>query len=168
MLKLRTLRPWAGKTARRCSGTATAIEGGVSIMSAAVDAGAAAVAECPVERSEARALHPRHVLNDCADHVSQFIHPAFVQFQKDTGACVIWGDQCATESHTKSSFEPAPMKTTQWMVSPTLVPVATGTLGMLCCTHDHSGHTILGVGGNGRYLTTSPATPRSTLRLFAE
>ena len=137
-------------------------------MSAAVDAGAAAVAECPVERSEARALHPRHVLNDCADHVSQFIHPAFVQFQKDTGACVIWGDQCATESHTKSSFEPAPMKTTQWMVSPTLVPVATGTLGMLRCTHDHSGHTILGVGGNGRYLTTSPATPRSTLRLFAE
>ena len=96
------------------------VTNGVRVMQSCWDAGGAAAAECPVDRSPSRALHVRHVLPDCEGHVSQFTHPAFQHFMTVTGAHVFWGDQCALEWRPFPSAPLPPQKTTQWMATETL------------------------------------------------
>ena len=132
------------------------VTNGVRVMQACWDAGGAAAAECPVDRSPSRALHPRHVLPDCEGHVSQFTHPAFQHFMTVTGAHVFWGDQCALEWRPFPSAPLPPQKTTQWMLTETLREGGEQMAKVLRCPdhHDHGGNNSL-VGGatTGRFRT---------------
>ena len=132
------------------------VTNGVRVMQSCWDAGGAAAAECPVDRSPSRALHVRHVLPDCEGHVSQFTHPAFQHFMTVTGAHVFWGDQCALEWRPFPSAPLPPQKTTQWMATETLREGGEQMAAILRCPdhHDHSGNNSL-VGGTttGRFRT---------------
>ena len=151
------------------------VQGCVSIMHAGVSAGCSAMAECPVERSAVRALDPRHVLPNCEDHCSQFTHEAFVKFTADTGAVVVWGDQCAFEWKPHPLSPLPPQKTSQWMVTPSLAEAAAASLGSLRCKpgHEHSTNALLGADEHGHYKTSraemySPPLCRMTLELLLQ
>ena len=132
------------------------VTNGVRVLTACWEAGSAAAAECPVDRSPARALHPRHVLPGCEGHVSQFTHPSFQSFIEATSAELVWGDQCAVGWKPFPSAPLPPMKTTQWLVTPSLVCRARELLGSLRCdvsNHDHSGG-LVGQTSSGRFHTS--------------
>jgi hypothetical protein len=132
------------------------VANGVRVMQACWDAGGAAAAESPVDRSPARALDPRHVLPDCEGHVSQFTHPAFQHFMAVTGAHVFWGDQCALEWRPFPSAPLPPQKTTQWLATETLRAGGELMAEALRCPdhHDHSGdNSLVGGTSSGRFRT---------------
>ena len=107
------------------------------------------VAESP----PSRAAHSRFPIEGREDHASQFDHPDWARLQRETGARMVYFDQCPLHSDPAA----VPRKKTALMVNPKGWPAFHKHFASLVCTHGYETHKpVYGLDDQGKF--TSPTT----------